>query len=82
MKDSLEERAFGIVNERMNRAFGVLMKDAKGTRPFGKEEKPLDEQIYDYNNMPPEQFEQMIADSGEFEVGKWLEKMSRKTGGQ
>ena len=82
MKEGRDEKAYGILKERMDMAFNVLTKDVKGVVPFGKEPKPLDEQIYDYNNMPPEQLEQMIAESGEFEVEKWLKKMSGITGGQ
>ncbi len=79
MKEGLEEKVYKIVGERMNRAFGFLTKDA--TIPFGKEPKPREEQLDDYYNMPPEQFEQQRAESGDLEMEKWLKKMSKITGG-
>ena len=62
-----------ILNERMNKALELLPKG----KPFGKEPKSMDEQLFDYNQILQSQtgIQDLVGQYGEDEADKWLGEM-------
>ena len=77
MKESIQERAYGLLKARMDNALNLMKEDFKDVSPFGKKPVSLDEQLYQYEQVKksPQELMRMIDEQGEEKTNIWLGEM-------
>jgi len=75
MRETIADRAVTKLLERRDRVKAKLQERYKGTKPFRTDPISMDEQLWAYNQLSPEDMQYLISNHGNDTVNEMIKDM-------